>query len=104
VEHAKEMERILDAGVLIDSWGGFTDAYFAHPSQVRPLVESHGVVTLDLIAAEGIVGWIEEAVNATNGAVWDTWVRLNYRLAKDPSIHGAAAHLLYVGRKRHQQR
>jgi 2-polyprenyl-3-methyl-5-hydroxy-6-metoxy-1,4-benzoquinol methylase len=101
VEHAAEMEHILETGVLIDSWGGFgfTDAYYAHPTEIRPLIESHGVITLDLIAAEGIVGWIEEAVNATTGEVWDAWVRLNYRLGRDPSVHGAAAHLLYIGRK-----
>jgi 2-polyprenyl-3-methyl-5-hydroxy-6-metoxy-1,4-benzoquinol methylase len=99
VEHAEEIERILETGVLTDSWGGFTDAYYAHPMEVRPMIESHGVTTLDLIAAEGIVGWIEEAVNATTGEVWDAWVRLNYRLGKDPSVHGAAAHLLHIGRK-----
>ena len=99
VEHAEESQRILDTGVLVHSWGGFTDAYFAHPLEVKPLLETHGFQTLNLIAVEGIVGWIEEAVNATSGEVWDAWVRVNYRIGKDPCVHGAAAHLLYVGRK-----
>ncbi|MCL5997366.1 MAG: class I SAM-dependent methyltransferase [Chloroflexi bacterium] len=99
VEHAEEMQRILETGVLEHSWGGFTDAYFTHPTEVRPLFEAFGFEPLDLIAAEGVVAWIEEGLNMASAAVWDAWVRLNYRLGKDPSVHGAAAHLLYIGRK-----
>ncbi len=99
LEHADEVERLLSTGVLYDSGGLFTDAYFANQTEVRPLIEPYGFETLDLIAAEGIVGWIEEGVNAASGELWDAWVRLNYRLGKDPSVHGVASHLLYVGRK-----
>jgi 2-polyprenyl-3-methyl-5-hydroxy-6-metoxy-1,4-benzoquinol methylase len=94
-----QLGALLETGVLVNTTG-FTDAYFAHPVEVRPLLESHGFETLDLIATEGVVAWIEEALNGTSDdAVWEAWVRLNYRLGKDPSVHGAAAHLLYVGRK-----
>jgi enamine deaminase RidA (YjgF/YER057c/UK114 family) len=31
--------------------------------------------------------------------VWDAWVEVLYRISKDPSIHGASGHLLYVGKK-----
>ncbi len=100
VERADDTERLLSSGVLAQPDERFTDAYFAHPSEVLPLVEAHGYETLDLIAAEGIVAWIEEGVSATSGEVWDAWARLNYRLGKDPSVHGAASHLLYIGQKR----
>ena len=40
-------------------------------------------------------------VNALHGAVWKDWVDLNYQIAHDPSILGAADHVLYVGRKGH---
>jgi len=59
-----------------------------------------GFDALDLIACEGVVSMIEEQVNALTGQAWDVWVELNYRLGKDPSVHGAAEHLLYVGRRR----
>ncbi len=35
-----------------------------------------------------------------HGEAWEAWVTLNYQLGKDPSVHGGAEHLLYVGRKR----
>lgn len=80
--------------------GRFTDAYFAHPSEIRPFVEHAGFQILDLVSAEGIVALIEEKVNELTGDLWEAWVDLNYRLGKDPCIHGAAEHLLYVGRKK----
>jgi hypothetical protein len=75
--------QVLDAG--------FTSAYFA---------DSEGFETLDFIACEGVVSMIEEKVNELTSEVFDAWVELNYKLGKDPSVHGAAEHLLYVGRKR----
>ncbi|HLN61995.1 MAG TPA: class I SAM-dependent methyltransferase [Symbiobacteriaceae bacterium] len=78
---------------------GFTDAYFAHPAEVRPLLEGEGFTTLDLIASEGITGMIDEKMNALTGEVWAAWVNLNYRLGKDPSVHGASYHLAWAGRK-----
>jgi hypothetical protein len=53
----------------------------------------------DLIACEPLVNEIEEAINATSGEVWNAWVDVLYRISKDPSIHGASGHLLYVGRR-----
>jgi hypothetical protein len=92
-------EQELANGVGAEGAGGFTDAYFGHPGEVRPLMEGAVARTLDLIACEGIVGGIEEGVNALSGEAWQAWVDVNYRLARDPSVHGAASHLLYVGRR-----
>jgi S-adenosylmethionine-dependent methyltransferase len=77
----------------------FTDAYFAMPSEIKPFIERRGFHTLDLVSCEGIVAFIDDKVNELTGKLWEAWVELNYRLGKDPSIHGAAEHLLYVGRK-----
>jgi SAM-dependent methyltransferase len=79
---------------------GFTDSYFANPIEIRELMESEKFETLDLIACEGIVSMIEEKVNELEGRAFDAWVELNYRLSKDPGIHGSAEHLVYVGRKK----
>jgi hypothetical protein len=43
---------------------------------------------------------IEEKINELRGDEFESWIELNYRLGKDPSLHGAAEHLLYIGRKR----
>jgi hypothetical protein len=42
---------------------------------------------------------IREKVNELTGAAWETWIDLNYQQAKDPSNHGGAEHLLYIGEK-----
>lgn len=78
---------------------GFTDAYFAMPAEVVPLMEAQGFSTLNMLGLEGIVSGHEDAVNALNGDAWEYWVNLNYAYAKDPALHAASAHLLYIGRK-----
>lgn len=99
-EKRAEWEEILQTGIYhADQGVGFTDAYFAHPSEIRPLMEASGFETLDLIGCEGIIAANEEQVNLLTGEAWQAWVDLNYRLGKEPSLHGASDHLLYVGRK-----
>lgn len=100
VANAEQAARILATGVNISGESGyFTDAYFAHPSDVLPLMEGGGFSTLDLMGVEGIVARIEEQVNNLQGVPWDTWVDLNYRVGKDPALYGAAEHLLYIGQR-----
>ncbi len=60
----------------------------------------NGFEDLDLIGCEGAISMIEERINELRGDEFDSWVELNYRLGKDPSLHGAAEHLLYIGKKR----
>lgn len=105
VERRQWAEDTLATGVFKPwpqrpGFDGFTDAYFAHPSEIRPFMEDGGFETLDLIACEGVVSMIDERINALTGEPWEAWVDLNYRLGKDPTVHGAAEHLLYVGRKK----
>ena len=63
-------------------------------------MERSGFETLDLIACEGVVSMIDDQLNELTGDLWQAWVDLNYQLGKDPSVHGAAEHVLYVGRKK----
>lgn len=100
VDRRERLERLLSTGALPARPHGFTDAYFAHPAEIRPLMEGEGFRTLELIACEGVVSMIEEGVNELKGDLWEAWVELNWRLGKDPFVHGAAEHLLYVGRTR----
>jgi len=101
IDQRKRLEGLLASGQLpACPGGGFTDAWFAHPAEIEPLMEGEGFETLELIACEGVISMIEEKINELSGEPWESWVELNYRLGKDPSIHGAAEHLLYVGRKR----
>lgn len=77
----------------------FTDAYFAHPGEIQPLMESCGFRTLGMVGCEGVVSQIEEQVNELTGELWEAWVDLNYRAGQDPYLYGAAEHLLYIGTK-----
>ena len=99
VERADELEEIITNGLNWPGTGYFIDAYFAHPTEVCPLMEAGGFEALNLIGCEGVVARIEEGVNGLSGPAWAAWVELCYRLGQDPSLHGAAEHLLYIGKK-----
>jgi hypothetical protein len=78
---------------------GLTDAYLAQPSEVVPLMEGCGLETLALIGCEGMVDSHEELLQDLADEQWQAWVDLNYRVSRDPALHGSCAHLLYVGQK-----
>ena len=95
-------QRILETGIYNPSAKnhGWTHAYFTHPAEIKPLFEQEGIETFSLVACEGVVSMIEEKLNELEGELWERWVDLNYRLGKEPSLHGAVEHLLYVGKKK----
>jgi S-adenosylmethionine-dependent methyltransferase len=100
VRNYEECLRLIETGINAKSRTGyFTEAYFAHPSEIKPLMEKAGFRSEMLISCEGIIGRIEEAINELTGDAWERWVEINYRIGQDPSVYGAAEHLLYVGRK-----
>ncbi len=97
----EEHEHILATGVYVagPDRAGFTSAFFAHPSEIAPLMESGGCETDSLLSCEGVTSMIEDRINALDGDLWEAWVEVNYRLSRDPAILGCAEHLLYLGRK-----
>lgn len=90
--------QILETGVH-DKGEGFPNAYFAHPAEIAPFMEEQGLTTRLIVGCEGIASGIEEKLNELEGDAWQEWVELNYRLGREPLLHGAAEHLLYVGEK-----
>jgi S-adenosylmethionine-dependent methyltransferase len=98
---AKRYEEIVTEAVHIPTEEnlGFTDAYFIHPMEIEPLMSGHGLSTLRLAVAEGLIAPVEAAVNALPEEAFEEWVNVSYRLGTDPSIWGAGEHMLYVGRK-----
>lgn len=100
VENREKAEQIFRTGIHVaGADSGFTDAYFMHPTDVRPLMEASGFASLDLIGVEALVDHSEEQVNLLSGDPWDAWVDLSYQAGKDPCLHGASSHLLWVGRR-----
>jgi hypothetical protein len=54
---------------------------------------------LNMIASEGLKSDIDVPVNHLTGDDWRTWIDINYRIGMDPTVQGAAVHLLTIGRK-----
>ncbi len=80
----------------------FARAYYVHPDEVIPLMESCKLHTLRLLGCEGVVAGHDGKVNALEGDAWEAWVDLNYRLGQEPTLFGASDHLLYVGTRPRQ--
>ncbi len=100
VDNPERFRQLLEEGLNPAYEGsGFPDSYFARPEEIAPLMESAGFVTHGLQGLEGIIAGHEETVNELEGEAWEAWVTLNARLGREPSLHGAADHLLYVGAK-----
>lgn len=102
LQHPHEMEVFWQTGVFptIRNDGTEFMAYFAPPASVQPLVESVGFNVQTILACEGTVSMIDEKINTLEGELWQAWVDLNYRVAADPSLHGACEHLLCVAKNR----
>lgn len=100
-DNAVRLERLLRTGQNPAYEGSsFPDSYFARPEEIAPLMASCGFTMLALIGCEGVVAGHEAGVNDLTGDLWERWVDLNYELGQEPSLLGAADHLLYVGRQR----
>jgi ubiquinone/menaquinone biosynthesis C-methylase UbiE len=96
----EECDTILASGVYSpEGSGGFTHAYFAHPSEVRPLMEEAGLTTLDLLALEPLVHEQDEKMPLADDVLRARWIDVLWQIARDPSVIGSTGHLLYVGRK-----
>lgn len=98
VEIPKIYDQILVDGTYAGEHG-FTAAYFAHPDEIQPLMESCGLKPLEIVGVEGVVSEIEAGVKTLSGSAWDCWVEINYRLGREKSLRGASDHLLFIGEK-----
>jgi len=79
----------------------FTEAYFAHPLELRRWYEEAGAETIGMAAQEGIAGGLREQCRrlAADPAAWQNWVQIVLATCEDPTILGGSEHTLYVGRK-----
>jgi S-adenosylmethionine-dependent methyltransferase len=90
--------QLLETGIH-DRPTQFAKAYYVHPDEVMPLMESCGLGTLRLVGCEGVVAGHQDKVNELTGEAWEAWVDLNYKLGQEPTLYGASDHLLFVGEK-----
>ena len=72
--------------------------YFAAPEEIRPLFEPEGFKTLALAGIES-AGVRDMYYSPLKGKQRQLWLDLLFSISAQPSIIGAANHLLYVGEK-----
>lgn len=98
------IEQALASGIYRDDRPGrFTDAYLFPAGDVIAFFEQAGFRNSRLLAAQGFLGFASEQVAALrrrDDDAYDRLLDLAYATAEDPSIHGLAAHLVYVGRNK----
>jgi S-adenosylmethionine-dependent methyltransferase len=80
----------------------FTEAYFAHPLELRRWYEEAGAETVSMAAQEGLAGGLRDECRrlAENPVAWQRFVEIVLATCEDPTILGGSEHCLYVGRKR----
>jgi SAM-dependent methyltransferase len=97
------VQRLLEDGVFInDVPGRFTGGYGVRPEEVTPFFERHGFVTRALLACEGIVPDLQEALaqmQQEDPVAYQHTLDVILHNAADPSILGMSAHLLYIASK-----
>ena len=82
--------------------GRFTGGYLMRPEDVTPFFARHGFSARRLMASQGFLGWAQSEVAAVarrDPGVYPRLMDLAYATAADPSIHGMAAHLLFIGER-----
>jgi S-adenosylmethionine-dependent methyltransferase len=81
---------------------GFTEAYFAHPLELRRWYEEAGAETVSIAAQEGLAGGLRDGCRglAENPVAWQHFVEIVLATCEDPTLLGGSEHTLYVGRKR----
>jgi len=82
--------------------GGFTDAYFFLPNELKQLFENTGVQTLTMATCEGLSSDLEKDTNRLyeDRESWARWLKIVLKTCTDPCITGLGTHILYVGSKK----
>lgn len=100
VDHPDRYDQLLRDGLNpAHEDSTFPDSYFAHPSEIAPLMSEGGFDLTGIQGCEGLLAGHEDAVNSIDGELWEAWVELNYRVGREPYLWGASDHLLAIGSK-----
>ena len=93
------IESILTNGTGEAKEGFLRTCYCADPTEIRPIMETFGLNTVEMVGCEGVVAEIEERLNQLPDVEFARWVALNYKLGRRPELLAASAHILHVGQK-----
>ena len=95
--------RLMEHGIFENTAAGkFTYAYGANTTEIEPFFRQYGLEQMRLLSAEGITDGIQKTVSevlATESETRQEIFNLLVETADDPTILGAANHLLYIGQR-----
>jgi len=97
------LDRLLTDGAFFnDVPGRFTSGYGVRPDEVGPFFQGVGLDLLMLLSTESITVGLQEALPdlLADSTLADVVLNLAIQYAAEPSMLGAANHLLYVGCRR----
>lgn len=77
----------------------FTNAYFSHPEEIKPLLESVGLKPLHLAGAEGIFGERFELFHQLKEDLKDKWIQFIIENCEDNHLVQQSKHLLSIAQK-----
>lgn len=78
----------------------FTHAWYPPPASIPETMESYGIQTLRIASVESL-GWaMEKQLPDLSADARRDWMDYLWEISADPSIIGAAQHVLFCGRKR----
>ncbi len=95
-------EKLWETGTdnrFIEATDYFTNAYFAHPEEINPLIESAGLQPLHLAGAEGIFGERFELFHGLKDKLKNKWIQFIIEQCEDNHLVQQSKHLLSVARK-----
>jgi len=81
--------------------GGFCDAHFFKPEELRQLAESVGLKTSEMCALEGLSSNLRDATNQlanSSDGRWERWLAVLDETMYDPAVVAISEHFMYVGR------
>ncbi len=77
----------------------FTHAWYPPPASIRSIVEGFGIRTERVAAVESL-GWaLEKQLDKLSAAAKAAWLDYLFDISSDPSVIGAAQHILFCGTK-----
>ncbi|RIX50853.1 class I SAM-dependent methyltransferase [Paenibacillus nanensis] len=98
------LRRFLDTGIFNHSDPGrFTGAYFERIEDIVPFMEDQGFRTIELVGSDGFAQALHENSirywREQGESTWDEMMEVICEGARSPYLLGAAAHILYIGRR-----
>lgn len=84
---------------FVEATEWFTNAYFAHPEEVNPLIEKAGLKPLHLAGAEGPFGERFELYHNLEHRLQNEWMKFVIDHAEDMHMIHQAKHLLSIAQK-----